>query len=149
MIAKLKRYFLLDCTVFAIMTVVLQLFYRVSGLMDEFAEKSFLDYSNIILQYFAVSTTMAFLFFLCDVIFGNSDRITGHLISLIIVVGTVFLEGGLLFKWFNVASIYTLWVLLIIAIIYCLVWFLCFAKDVDDSKQINKKITEMQENEDE
>lgn len=149
MIEKIKKYFILDCVVFTLMTIVIQTFYKVSGFIEYFSSMSFVDYYNIILQYFAVSTTMAFLFFVSDLIFGDIDGIKSHILSLAIVVGTVFSEGGLLFKWFDLKSVYTLLVLLIIAIIYCIVWFLGYAKDVDDFKQINKKIAENQEVENE
>ena len=145
MIKKIKEYIILDCIIFTIMSVVLNLFYITTGLSEKLTV-GYIDYS---LQLFAVSTTIAVLFFISELIFGQITGIKDHLVSACIVVGTVFVEGGWCFHWLDFNLITILLVLLIIVVVYMTVYFIMFAKNVGDSNEINRKLKQLKEEENE
>lgn len=140
MLQKIKSYLIMDCIIFTVMSVVLNAFYMVTGIAGEIHK----SYTELTMEYFAASTTMAVLFFIADRFLVAND-IKSHITAASIVVSTVFIEGGWGFGWFKVTSVMALIVLIIIVVIYTIVYFLIYAKNVDDSKRINKKLEIMQE----
>lgn len=145
MLKKIKFFLILNCVSFTIMTFVLNMFYIMSGAVD--TNEQF-GYVTLTMQYLSVTTVMSVLFFIFDKIV-NSNEIYGHLTSLLIVTVTVYGLGGGVYKWFPIFSWYTLVTLDIILVIYFAVYFLLFAKNIEASNQINKKLKEMQEAENE
>ena len=145
MLNKIKRYIILDCVIFTVMSVILGVFYSAFNTLSE--DGAF--YLNISMEHFAVATTISLLFFLINLIMEKIEGIKSHLIALCIVIGTVFIEGGWLFHWFPINSYWTLGTLIIIAIIYLAVYFIMFARNIGDSNRINRKLREMREKESE
>lgn len=141
MLKKIKFYFILNCLSFTIMTFALNLFYITSGIVDEINK---LGYVQLTLQYLSVTTVISLLFFAFDKLI-KKDEIYSHLISLLIVMASVYGLGGGVYKWFPIFSWDTPITLGIILIIYFAVYFLLFAKNIEASNQINKKLKEMQE----
>ena len=93
MLNKIKRYIILDCVIFTVMSVILGVFYSTFNTLSE--DGAF--YLNISMEHFAVATTISLLFFLINLIMEKIEGIKSHLIALCIVIGTVFIEGGWLF----------------------------------------------------
>ena len=141
MLKRLKTYFVLNCTVFTLMSVVLNIFYKITGITDIINQTG---YTTITLQYLSVTTVMCALLFIFDKIVSK-DEMYSHITALIIVIATVFGLGGGVYKWFPIMSWWALSALAVIFIIYFSVYFLLFAKNIDATNQINKKLEKMQE----
>lgn len=145
MLKKIKSYFILNCVVFTIMSFVLNMVFIVTGNAEEM---NIAGYVTTTLQYLSVTTVMSVLFFIFDKIV-RKDEMYSHITALLIVIATVFGLGGGVYKWFPVISWWSLGTLVIIFVVYFSVYFLLFAKNIDASNQINKKLEEMQEEENE
>ncbi len=141
MIKKIKLYLQLDCIIFTAMTVVLNLFYILTGLYKEIT----VSYFELTFQYLTVTTIMTVLFFIFDKILNSDNAIVAHLVSIAIVVGTVFILGGGIFKWFNIMSLWSLAVLGIIFVVYSTVYFLTFYRNVSETQKINDMLKEARE----
>ncbi|MBQ1991409.1 MAG: DUF3021 family protein, partial [Clostridia bacterium] len=61
----------------------------------------------------------------------------------------VFGLGGFVYQWFPIFSWWTLATLGIIFVVYFSVHFILFTKNIDATNEINKKLKEMQEAENE
>lgn len=145
MFKKIKEYFVLDAVVFTIMTVVLSAVYKI---MDIDVSTS-ISYPDLIFQYFAVTSTMAVLFLLADIFLGSKSKLTNTILSICIVVGTVFIEGGYFFRWFTFNLLTIILVLAVIIVVYFSVYFIMFARNLEDSNEINEKLKKIQEEQDE
>lgn len=145
MFKRIKFFLILNCVAFTIMSLVLNLIYILAGSAK--TNEQF-GYVTLTMQYLSVTTVMSILFFFFDKGDGKND-IYNHLTSLLIVVATVFGLGGGVYHWFPLISWYTIATLGVILVIYFVVYFLLFAKNVEASNQINKKLEEMQEAENE
>lgn len=145
MFKRIKDFCVLNCVVFTVMSLVLNLIYIITDVVKTSEQ---FGYVVITMQYLSVTTVMCFLLFLFDKIVSK-DEMYSHIIALIIVIATVFGLGGYVYEWFPIFSGWSLATLGIIFLIYFLVRFIVFAKDIDASKQINKKLEEMQEEENE
>ena len=145
MIKRIKWYLQLDCIIFTAMTVVLNLFYILSGLKDAIS----VSYFDLTIQYLTVATIISALFFLCHNIVIGDNAILAHTVSMVIVAGTVFIVGGLIFSWFNILSFWSGAVIGIIFVIYFAVYFLAFYKNVNETQKINDMLKEAREEKDE
>ena len=145
MIKKLKSYFVLNCTVFTLMTFVLNMLFIIT---DNVREMNTGGYVTITLQYLSVTTAMCILLFIFDKIVSQ-DEMYSHITSLLIVIASVFGLGGGVYKWFPILSWWSLGALAVIFIVYFSVYFLMFTKNIDATNQINKQLKEMQEAENE
>lgn len=141
MIKRIKTYFVLNCTVFTIMSFVLNIFYMITDITHEINR---IGYTKLTFQYLSVTTVMCVLFFIFDKIL-KQDEMYSHITALIIVIATVFGLGGGVYKWFPVMSWWSLGALAVIFTVYFSVYFLLFTKNIDATNQINKKLEEMQE----
>lgn len=141
MIKKIKLYLQLDCITFTAMTVVLNLFYILTGLYKEIT----VSYFELTFQYLTVTTIMSALFFLCDKLLKSDNAIIAHMVAIAIVIGTVFIVGGGIFKWFNIMSLWSLAVLGIIFVVYSTVYFLAFYRNVNETQKINDILKETRE----
>ena len=141
MLKRIKAYFLLNCTVFTLMSFALNMLFIIT---DNVSEMNSGGYITITLQYLSVTTVMCALLFIFDKIVSK-DEMYSHITALLIVIATVFGLGGGVYKWFPIMSWWALSALAIIFIIYFSVYFLLFAKNIDATNQINKKLEEMQE----
>lgn len=145
MLKKIKSYFILNCVVFTVMSFVLNVFFITT---DNVQEMNTGGYVTFTMQYLSVTTVMSILFFIFDKIV-DKDEMYSHITSLIIVIATVFGLGGGVYKWFPVLSWWSLGTLAVIFVVYFSVYFLLFTKNIDASNEINKKLEEMQEAENE
>lgn len=146
MLNKIKEYFVLDCVIFTVMTVVLSVVYKAFGVFEAIgADDNFFEYfTDTIFSYFTVTTTITFLFFVFHKI-TDQGGIVGHLASMLIVVATVYGLGSGVFHWFPLFSMWSLYTFLVIVFVYVIVFVSVFRKDVEISNQINKKLKDMQE----
>lgn len=145
MAKKIKFYLQRDCIIFTTMTVVLNLFYMLTGLKEAMTS----NYSDLTFQFLAVATIMSVLFFIFDKMLNSDNAIIAHLVAILIVVGTVFIVGGGIFKWFNIMSLWSLAVLGIIFVVYSAVYFLAFYKNVSETQKINDMLKEAREEDNE
>lgn len=145
MIKRIKWYLQLDCIIFTAMTVVLNLFYTLSGLKDVIS----VSYFDLTIEYLTVTTIMSVLFFLCHNIVNGDNAILAHTVSMAIVVGTVFIVGGMIFSWFNILSLWSAAVIGIIFVIYFAVYFLAFYRNVNETQRINDMLKKAREEKDE
>lgn len=145
MLKKIKSYFILNCVVFTVMSFVLNVFFVIT---DNVREMNTGGYVTLTMQYLSVTTVMSSLFFILDKIICK-DEMYSHIISLLIVIATVFGLGGGVYRWFPVLSWWSLGTLVVIFVVYFSVYFLLFTKNIDASNEINKKLKEMQEAENE
>ncbi len=145
MLKNIKKFFILDCIVFTILSFVLNMFFIITGNMHEMNTTG---YVTTTMQYLSTTTTICILFFLFQKIISK-DEMYSHITSLLIVIATVFGLGGGIYKWFPIISWWSLGALAVIFIVYFSVYFLLFAKNIDATNQINKKLEEMQEDENE
>ena len=145
MLKRIKTYFVLNCTVFTLMSFALNIMYMITGITYEINQAG---YTTLTLQYLSVTTIMCILFFIFDKVV-RQDEMYSHITALLIVVATVFGLGGGVYKWFPIISWWSLGALAVIFIVYFSVYFLLFTKNIDATNQINKKLEEMQEAENE
>lgn len=148
MLNRIKHYFTLDCVIFTIMTVVLSIvFYFTtwdSTVKTITTEEFFKSFGTMVFSYFTVTTVMAFLFMILEKQINENGYI-GHLISMAIVLSYVYGLGGGVFNWFPIFSIWSLYAFIVLMIVYTIVFFTMFHKNVEDSNKINEKLKKMQE----
>lgn len=148
MLNRIKHYFTLDCVIFTIMTVVLSIvFYFAtwdSTVKTITVEGLFKTFGTMVFSYFTVTTVMAFLFMILERPIKENGYI-GHLISIGIVLSCVYGLGGGVFDWFPIFSIWSLYAFIVLMIVYTIVFFTMFYKNVEDSNKINEKLKKMQE----
>lgn len=148
MLNRIKHYFTLDCVIFTIMTVVLSIvFYFTtwdSTVKTITTEEFFKSFGTMVFSYFTVTTVMAFLFMILEKQINENGYI-GHLISMTIVLSCVYGLGGGVFDWFPIFSIWSLYAFIVLMIVYTIVFFTMFHKNVEDSNKINEKLKKMQE----
>lgn len=148
MLNRIKHYFTLDCVIFTIMTVVLSIvFYFTtwdSTVNKITTEEFFKSFGTMVFSYFTVTTVMSFLFMILEKQINENGYI-GHLISIGIVLSCVYGLGGGVFDWFPIFSIWSLYAFIVMMIVYTIVFFTMFHKNVEDSNKINEKLKKMQE----
>lgn len=148
MLNKIKHYFTLDCVIFTIMTVVLSIVYYFTTWDNTVnkitTEEFFKTFGTMVFSYFTVTTVMAFLFMILEKQINENGYI-GHLISIGIVLSCVYGLGGGVFDWFPIFSIWSLYAFIVMMIVYTIVFFTMFHKNVEDSNKINEKLKKMQE----
>lgn len=145
MFKRIKDFLILNCVVFTIMSMVLNILYIITDVVKTSEQ---LGYVTITMQYLSVTTVMCFLLFLFDKIVSKHEMYS-HITALLIVIATVFSLGGFVYKWFPIFSWWTLATLGIIFVVYFSVHFILFTKNIDATNEINKKLKEMQEEENE
>ena len=62
-----------------------------------------------------------------------------------IVLSCVYGLGGGVFNWFPIFSIWSLYAFIVLMIVYTIVFFTMFHKNVEDSNKINEKLKKIQE----
>ncbi len=148
MLNRIKHYFTLDCVIFTIMTVVLSIVYYFTTWDNTVnkitTEEFFKTFGTMVFSYFTVTTVMAFLFMILERPIKENGYI-GHLISIGIVLSCVYGLGGGVFDWFPIFSIWSLYAFIVMMIVYTIVFFTMFHKNVEDSNKINEKLKKMQE----
>lgn len=148
MLNRIKHYFTLDCVIFTIMTVVLSIVYYFATWDNTVnkitTEEFFKSFGTMIFSYFTVTTVMAFLFMILEKQINENGYI-GHLISIGIVLSCVYGLGGGVFDWFPIFSIWSLYAFIVLMIVYTIVFFTMFHKNVEDSNKINEKLKKIQE----
>ncbi|MEE0264750.1 MAG: hypothetical protein UD936_03900 [Acutalibacteraceae bacterium] len=145
MLKNIKKFFILDCIVFTILSFVLNMFFIITGNMQEMNRAG---YVTTTLQYLSVTTVICILFFIFQKIISK-DEMYSYITALLIVIASVFGLGGGVYKWFPILSWWSLVALAVIFIVYFSVYFLMFTKNIDATNQINKQLKEMQEAENE
>lgn len=148
MLNRIKHYFTLDCVIFTIMTVVLSIVYYFTTWDNTVnkitTEEFFKSFGTMVFSYFTVTTVMSFLFMILEKQINENGYI-GHLISIGIVLSCVYGLGGGVFDWFPIFSIWSLYAFIVMMIVYTIVFFTMFHKNVEDSNKINEKLKKMQE----
>lgn len=148
MLNRIKHYFTLDCVIFTIMTVVLSIVFYFTTWDNTVnkitTEEFFKSFGTMVLSYFTVTTVMSFLFMILEKQINENGYI-GHLISIGIVLSCVYGLGGGVFDWFPIFSIWSLYAFIVMMIVYTIVFFTMFHKNVEDSNKINEKLKKMQE----
>lgn len=148
MLNRIKHYFTLDCVIFTIMTVVLSIVYYFTTWDNTVnkitTEEFFKTFGTMVFSYFTVTTVMSFLFMILEKQINENGYI-GHLISIGIVLSCVYGLGGGVFDWFPIFSIWSLYAFIVMMIVYTIVFFTMFHKNVEDSNKINEKLKKMQE----
>lgn len=148
MLNRIKHYFKLDCVIFTIMTVVLSIVFYFATWDNTVnkitTEEFFKSFGTMVFSYFTVTTVMAFLFMILEKQINENGYI-GHLISMAIVLSCVYGLGGGVFDWFPIFSIWSLYAFIVLMIVYTIVFFTMFHKNVEDSNKINEKLKKMQE----
>ena len=148
MLNRIKHYFTLDCVIFTIMTVVLSIVYYFTTWDNTVnkitTEEFFKSFGTMVFSYFTVTTVMSFLFMILEKQINENGYI-GHLISIGIVLSCVYGLGGGVFDWFPIFSIWSLYAFIVLMIVYTIVFFTMFHKNVEDSNKINEKLKKMQE----
>ncbi len=148
MLNRIKHYFTLDCVIFTIMTVVLSIVFYFTTWDNTVnkitTEEFFKSFGTMVLSYFTVTTVMSFLFMILEKQINENGYI-GHLISIGIVLSCVYGLGGGVFDWFPIFSIWSLYAFIVMIIVYTIVFFTMFHKNVEDSNKINEKLKKMQE----
>ena len=148
MLNRIKHYFTLDCVIFTIMTVVLSIvFYFAtwdSTVKTITVEGLFKTFGTMVFSYFTVTTVMTFLFMILEKQINENGYI-GHLISMAIVLSCVYGLGGGVFNWFHIFAIWSLYAFIVLMIVYTIVFFTMFHKNVEDSNKINEKLKKIQE----
>ena len=145
MFKRIKDFLVLNCVVFTIMSMVLNMLYIITDVVKTSEQ---LGYVTITMQYLSVTTVVCFLLFLFDKIVSKKEMYS-HITALLIVIATVFGLGGFVYQWFPIFSWWTLATLGIIFVVYFSVHFILFTKNIDATNEINKKLEEMQEEENE
>ena len=148
MLNRIKHYFTLDCVIFTIMTVALSIVFYFTAWDNTVnkitTEEFFKTFGTMVFSYFTVTTVMSFLFMLLEKQINENGYI-GHLISIGIVLSCVYGLGGGVFDWFPIFSIWSLYAFIVMMIVYTIVFFTMFHKNVEDSNKINEKLKKMQE----
>ena len=148
MLNRIKHYFTLDCVIFTIMTVVLSIVFYFTTWDNTVnkitTEEFFKTFGTMVFSYFTVTTVMSFLFMILEKQI-NENAYIGHLISMAIVLSCVYGLGGGVFDWFPIFSIWSLYAFIVMMIVYTIVFFTMFHKNVEDSNKINEKLKKMQE----
>lgn len=148
MLNRIKHYFTLDCVIFTIMTVVLSIVFYFTTWDNTVnkitTEEFFKSFGTMVFSYFTVTTVMSFLFMILEKQINENGYI-GHLISIGIVLSCVYGLGGGVFDWFPIFSIWSLYAFIVMMIVYTIVFFTMFHKNVEDSNKINEKLKKMQE----
>lgn len=148
MLNRIKHYFTLDCVIFTIMTVVLSIVFYFTTWDNTVnkitTEEFFKTFGTMVFSYFTVTTVMSFLFMILEKQINENGYI-GHLISMVIVLSCVYGLGGGVFDWFPIFSIWSLYAFIVMMIVYTIVFFTMFHKNVEDSNKINEKLKKMQE----
>lgn len=148
MLNRIKHYFTLDCVIFTIMTVVLSIVFYFTTWDNTVnkitTEEFFKTFGTMVFSYFTVTTVMSFLFMILEKQINENGYI-GHLISMGIVLSCVYGLGGGVFDWFPIFSIWSLYAFIVMMIVYTIVFFTMFHKNVEDSNKINEKLKKMQE----
>lgn len=148
MLNRIKHYFTLDCVIFTIMTVILSIVFYFTTWNNTVnkitTEEFFKTFGTMVFSYFTVTTVMAFLFMILERPIKENGYI-GHLISIGIVLSCVYGLGGGVFDWFPIFSIWSLYAFIVMIIVYTIVFFTMFHKNVEDSNKINEKLKKMQE----
>lgn len=148
MLNRIKHYFTLDCVIFTIMTVVLSIVFYFTTWDNTVnkitTEEFFKTFGTMVFSYFTVTTVMSFLFMILEKQINENGYI-GHLISIGIVLSCVYGLGGGVFDWFPIFSIWSLYAFIVMMIVYTIVFFTMFHKNVEDSNKINEKLKKMQE----
>ena len=62
-----------------------------------------------------------------------------------IVLSCVYGLGSGVFDWFPIFSIWSLYAFIVLMIVYTIVFFTMFHKNVEDSNKINEKLKKIQE----
>lgn len=145
MFEKIKFYIKMDCEIFTLVTLVLNLIYIISGSAESVNSEG---YVKLTMEYLSVSTVITALFFVFEKVIRKTGA-SGHIISLLIVVCSVYGIGGGLYGWFPIASMWTLATFGVILIVYGAVYLLDFAGNIKASKYINEKLRKNREGNDE
>lgn len=127
--SKIKDFFVMDFTIFSVL-VLIQSFLHQIGIVEDF-------HSHVTLQYFILSSILAGMELLIDLILRITSTILRMLASIVNALIWVYCLGGLVFQWF---PFNLKWILITVGLTVVITTVLFFVTGIFSARQAAEQI---------